>query len=591
METKYYRTKDGKYLKLDYDYCNDPYDPREPDYQTKLGTIVFPKNKTPRYTLGDLQPDNFEEFFKDELSEIEPHDYLEGSIEFTIPTLEDCQNNKALSRFIAGTEENGYHFDVDLFNQEMDSILSSIKDTLSSSVCKDLTGGIPVDEKTGRLTDSYIIDLRTANCKGYDSAENAYCQIRDELSNYLNEFVPKNFFNYQDSIHHFNELEDFTESQLYDKWAETKLCVIPINVSEHSGITCYEASLRKTLHVPNDRDDGAIFNDGFIYVNKNNHEVLNELKGEARDSDGNLYNKWKAKTLEEAKVWAERILKAEIKEYANVLEGNVFDVSIYELDESTLDWGEPVVGYNSLFVDNVEKYIMENNEYVGKIEEEISPQMMEQILHTPNSEFKKNVFNNYVAKIKEILPDYDNNLKYAASAASLAMKSGGSTPLEREALNLYLKENGCNTAEKTFSFLEDSVGINIPTVQKEFDPYYYNNEVGGKQYEIYFSTNHNPNSSNYHSKDAAEHVLVVDTLNKRYGLLSGSYSFNGTNFHDYKKAPDLSTKKLREKIEQLVFYGFHFEKFTTKAGEYSQGDPRSLYPKNKQKDLDIVYER
>ncbi|MBO4858717.1 MAG: hypothetical protein J5527_09395 [Treponema sp.] len=582
METKYFKTTDREYLKLDYDYCNDPYDPRDPDYQTNLGTMVFPEERNPYHAFGDLQPESFEEFFKNELSEAEPHEYMEGSIEFTFPSLEDCQNNEALSRFIAGTEENGFHFDVDLFNQEMDSILSSVKDNLGSSVCEDLTGGIPVDEKTGRLTDSYIINLRTSNCKDYYGAESAYNRIRDELSDCLNVFVPKNFFNYQDSIHHFNELEGFSESQLYDKWAETKFCVIPINIYEHSGITCHEASLRKTLHAANDRDDGAIYNDGFIYVNKNNQEVLNELKGEARDEDGNLYNKWKPKTPEETKAWAEKILKQEIKEYARFLEGNVFDVSIYELDKSTLDWGEPVVGYNSLFVDDVEEYIKENNEYAGKIVSEIYPNIMDVILNTPTPEFKKNAFENYVSKIKEILPDYDNNIKYAASAATLAMKSGSSTNLEIKALNLYLKENGCTNPENTFKMLEKAVGIK--TLEKVFDPF----EPG---YEVFFHTNPNPNSSNYHSKASPFHALVVDKENKRYGLLSGSYSFSGNQFNFYQKIPVLSIKKLREKIEELESYGLKFQKFTTSAGEYSQGNPKELYPRNRQKEIESRYER
>lgn len=47
METKFYKTTDGKYLKLDYDYCNDSYNPRDPAYQTTLGTMVFSKIKNP----------------------------------------------------------------------------------------------------------------------------------------------------------------------------------------------------------------------------------------------------------------------------------------------------------------------------------------------------------------------------------------------------------------------------------------------------------------------------------------------------------------------------------------------------------------
>ena len=582
MTTKYFKTNDGKFLKLDYDYTQESFSPRDPEYQTNLGTMVFPKERNRRYTLGDKQPDSFEDFFKEELSEKEAHDFREGTIEIELPTLEDCQNNEALSRFIAGTEENGYHFDVDLFNQELDGILSAVKDNLGAAVCEDLSGGIPIDENTGKLTDSYIIDLRSANCIGYMAAENAWVQIRDELSTYLSDLLPRHSLNYTDSIHAYNDLDDLTESQLYDKWAETKLCVIPINIFEHSGMTCHEASLRKTLHVANDRDDGAIYNDGFIYVDKDNKEVLNELKGEARDKEGNVYNRWKAKTPEETKAWAEANLRSEIKEYASYLEGNVYDVSVYEFDPKTMDWGEPVVGYNFLITDDVEKYISENNEYAGKIEAEIHSEVMKKIENTPTPEFKEACFENFKAKIKEILPEFDGNLQHAARAATIAIKDNPSSKLEKDALTMYMQEKGCNSPESTFKFLEESLGVK--NIEKEFNPY----EPG---YEVYFHTNPNPNSSNYHSKASPLHALVVDKKNKRYGLLSGSYSFSGNQFNWYQKIPDLSIKKLREKIEELESYGLKFQKFTTSAGEYSQGNPKELYPKNKQKEIESRYER
>ena len=550
METKFFKTTDGKYLKLDYDYCNDPFDPRDPEYQTNLGTMVFPKERNRRYTLGDKQPESFDEFFKEELSEKEAHDFMEGTIEIELPTLEDCQNNEALSRFVAGTKEIGFHFDVDLFNQELDGILSAVKDNLGASICEDLYGGIPIDENTGKLTNSYIINLRSANCIGYMAAENAWVQIRDELSTYLSDLLPRHSLNITDSIHAYNDLDDLTESQLYDKWVETKLCVIPINIFEHSGMTCHEASLRKTLHVANDRDDGAIYNDGFIYVDKDNKEVLNELKGEARDKEGNVYNRWKAKTLEETKVWAEGILKGEIKEYANALEGNVYDVSIYELDSATLDWGEPVVGYNSLIVDDVEEYIKNYNEYAGKIVEELLKPEMEVILHTPTSEFKKNIFDNYVSKIKEILPDYDNNVKYAASAASLAMKSGGATSLEREALNLYLKENDCTDPESTFKFLEESVGIKGKNLAKELNPLSFTDE----NLECVFSKIKNPNRSD---NGGVNNALLIDYENRRFAYVSGASQMIDKPSETYlNKVEELSSKAVAKKLETLVKAGF-----------------------------------
>ncbi|OJF76959.1 MAG: hypothetical protein BKP49_05165 [Treponema sp. CETP13] len=255
MTTKYFKTNDRKFLKLDYDYTQDSFSPRDPEYQSNLGTMVFPKERNRRYTLGDKQPESFDEFFKEELSEKEAHDFMEGT---------------------------------------------------------------------------------------------------------------------------------------------------------------------------NDLDDGAIYNDGFIYVDKDNKEVLNELKGEARDKEGNVYNRWKAKTPEETKAWAEANLRSEIKEYASYLEGNVYDVSVYEFEPKTMDWGEPVVGYNFLITDDVEKYISENNEYSGKIEKEIHSEVMKEIENTPTPEYKEASFENFKTKIRKVLPEFDGNLQHAARAVTIALKDNPS---------------------------------------------------------------------------------------------------------------------------------------------------------------------
>ena len=555
---------------------NYPENPRDENYMTNLGTMVFPKNNNSRHTFGDVQPESFDDFFKEELSKAEPHEYIEGSIEFTLPTLEDCQKNESLSRFIAGTEESGYHFDVDLFNQEMDSILSSVKDNQGASICEDLTGGIPIDENTGKLTDSYIIDLRTANCNDYYGAESAYNQIRDELAYHLSGIVPKNFFNYQGSIHHFNELDNLTESQLYDKWAATKLCVIPIDLYEHSGLTCHEASVRKTLHVTNDRDDGAIYNDGFIFIDKDNREVLDQLKGEARDSEGKVYNTWKPKSLDEVKEWAETNLRNEIETYASYLEGDVHEFQIEEFNPETLSWDILENETESFIFGSGLKETVENHGF--QIKENLNIEQIEKLEKTITPEFKNAVWENFKKEVREALPEFEGNIGHAAGAVLYSMNKLNSNSLQVQALREYMTENGCTTKEKTDRFLKEAV----PVVQKEFDPFLDE----GKQFEIYFSTNHNPEASNYLSKMTPEHALVVDPANKRYGLLSGSYSFNGSRFEDYKKIPDLSTKKLREKIEQLEAGGFHFEKFTTKDGIYSQGNPEKLYPKSRQKEKD-----
>ena len=143
MITKYFKTNDGKFLKLDYDYSQDSFSPRDPRYQTNLGTMVFPKVSNRRYTLGDIQPENFEEFFKDELSD-EQKFMANGKFTIKLPSVEDAKNNPLLEKFIAGTDSEGYWFDKPFFQQEIESMLSSIYIDDDNDI--NLSAGIPVLE-------------------------------------------------------------------------------------------------------------------------------------------------------------------------------------------------------------------------------------------------------------------------------------------------------------------------------------------------------------------------------------------------------------------------------------------------------------
>lgn len=578
MEETLFFKKDNNVYKAIFGDDSYPDNPRKT--VDNLGVMVFPKNRTERYTLGDEQPQSFWDFFKEQLDESLPNDYFEGTIDIDLPSVDEIQNNENLSRFIAGTKESGFYFDKNLFAQELDAVLSNITDLYSDNI-DNLTGGIPVDEKTNRLTNHYSIDLRTSSNKGYTAAENSLYIIKKALSEYLSDVAPANIFNYTDSIQNYNKIEDLTETQLYEKWAATKLCVLPIDIYEHSGLTCHKAPVRKTTKVNNDRDDGIIYNDGFIYIDNNNPEVLEFMKIKDEDKP--------ARTIDDAKKWAELCLTGEIETYASYLEGDTHTFSLEKLNPQTLEWDE-VESFSGIYGSDL-NLILEEQGY--KIRENISENKAIELENTPTPEYKKACWNNFIESVKKVMPDFDNKVDYASSAVLYSMKQKyNESSLVLKALNSYMKEMGCTSKDKTLEILNNVLGLNFEKAQiKEFDPFFYNNDKNGKQYEVYFHTNPNPNSSNYHSKSAAELALVVDTENKRYGLLSGSYSFSGNHFNNYQKAPDLSIKKLREKIEQLDSYGFKFQKFTTKAGEYAQGNPKQLYPKAKQKDLDIGYER
>lgn len=547
MITKYFKTNDGKFLKLDYDYSQDSFSPRDPRYQTNLGTMVFPKVSNRRYTLGDIQPENFEEFFKDELSD-EQKFMANGKFTIKLPSVEDAKNNPLLEKFIAGTDSEGYWFDKPFFQQEIESMLSSIYIDDDNDI--NLSAGIPVlENENQRLSNILEIDFEISESEYKESIEEKWQMLKQALAENLNEY--KLDWNYD--INKGSNLERMSETELFDKWAETKLCVIPIDIYEHSSMTCHEASLTKTLHASNDRDDGTIYNNGFIYVDKDNEEVLNELKGEARDKDGNVYNKWKPKSLEETKDWAESILRAEIKEYGLYLEGNVYDASVYEFNPKTMDWEEPVVGYNFLITDNVEKYIMENNEYAGKIERKINHEEMKEIEKTPTPEFKKVCFENFKSKILDILPEFDGNPKYAFSAASIALKNNPLAALERTALSEYMKEKGCDTEIKLFEFIDKSLGIKAKDNSKTIKPIALS--FKDSSLDCIYSKIKNPQRSD---NGCVNNLLLIDWGSKRYSFFNGcSYAIDPPSDLDYHKVELLSSGKAVEgRLNTLVRSGF-----------------------------------
>ena len=187
-ESLYFKNNDGVIYHAVLDYDMDAQNPRD---WSNLGKMVF-KNHN-RYSLGDEQPEYYNDFFKEQISENEPSNYFEGYFEFELPSLEKIENDENFSRFIAGTKENGFRFDKELYDQEIKAILSNIKEELKDE-CEELNGGIPVDENTNRLTDVYRINLRTINCSDYVPAEYCLNMIKSKLSEGLENLFPKNFF-------------------------------------------------------------------------------------------------------------------------------------------------------------------------------------------------------------------------------------------------------------------------------------------------------------------------------------------------------------------------------------------------------------
>ena len=522
-ESLYFKNNDGVIYHAVLDYDMDAQNPRD---WSNLGKMVF-KNHN-RYSLGDEQPEYYNDFFKEQISENEPSNYFEGYFEFELPSLEKIENDENFSRFIAGTKENGFRFDKELYDQEIKAILSNIKEELKDE-CEELNGGIPVDDNTNRLTDVYRINLRTINCSDYVPAEYCLNMIKSKLSENLENLFPKNFFNYsQDSIIFYDELDELTESQLYEKWAATKFCVIPINIHEHSGITCYAAPLRKTLRVANDKDDGFIYNDGFIYLDKDNPEIQEELKN---------------KSVEEVSDWAKEILKGEIEIYARYLEGDCSSLRIEKFDKETLNWDEieNVGGFYGGDLDS----ILKDNGY--DIFETIREEDAEKLPFTITDEYKKHVYDDFIGEIKKLLPELDNNIVHAFKAIQFNLKK--SDLQYRTALDQYLVEHGCSDKDKTVEMITESLGIK--TQLKESKTLSFMDE----NLNCYYCVNKNKNSSALGSPHAA---LLVDLENRCYSYVTGvEYMLSKPSETYLKKVIKLPSKKaLEERLINVISCGF-----------------------------------
>jgi len=547
-ETMYFKDGDT-YWKAVWEEEQFPESPRKD--RDNLGTMVFEKNRG--YDLGDEQVSDFSEFFKSQIDENSLPSYAEGTVAFSLPTIEKAMENPALKdEFIAGNTEIGFHFDVDLFNQRMDYILEEVKQSLEDGVCEDITGGIPLDDN-GNLGDRYFIEF-TTKPKIDGDAYNDFTLIKNAIQEKMEEFGIRILSDYELK----NELSDLTESQLYDKWAETKAAVVPIDVYEHSEITCRAASLRKTSNLKNDRDDGCIYNNGFIYVDKDNEEFQNELKGEARDKNGKVYNSWTAKSEEEAKKWAENVIRAEIEDYARYLEGDVHTVTTASFNPSTLEW-ERQDFECGILGDTLESNLKSHGFNIDKVLRENDVFVLE---NTANPEFRKAVVAEYFKDVKSELSDFNNDVLFSSKSVLKQWKAMANVSsaepehnlvnrweMKRQVIEDYLKKSNCQSPENLKTFLNENIGIKEKG--KELEPLSFTNSA----YEAVYSKVKNPNRSD---NGTVSNCILIDYQNKRFAYFTGAGQILDRPTDTFLKKTELlpSSRAVERKLETLVSSGF-----------------------------------
>lgn len=476
FETKYFKTKETEVaeesvMKASFSVAVDSFSPRDPNFQSNLGTIVMKPWGRNASGLGDIQTDDWREYFMNELSDKETFS-SEYNMKIQLPTVEECRANPNLERYIVGNEANGFYFDKPLFVQDMEATLSQIREE-NEELIDEIDCGIEIDESNQTsLKDEMFFTLKTTE----QSSEYNEAAGRDSIIREMTSFIDENKIKIiEENTIQNSSFDNKTDYELFQMWNEKNLVCIPITGYEHSEITLHAGKegiiAHKQVHEKyqygGSYDNDEIKEDGFIFVEKDAKEIQNELKGEARDKDGNVYNKWKPKSLEEAKEWAKGILTAEVEEYARWVEGNVYDVLFEKLNPATLEW-EEYERVANLCKDNLDGWIsgwastdkMLLSKFITKDE-------AEKLATTITPEYKESSWNKFLSEIKKELPNFDGKAEYASAAVLYAMNKNGSITLEKEALKQVMSEKGFSSKEKTIELLNKELGLSEKTIKSK----------------------------------------------------------------------------------------------------------------------------
>ena len=557
MENLFFKTEDDYYHKIESDYDKYAENPRK--LYENLGKMFFKEQN--RNRLGDEQVSDFSDFFIGQLSSGQGDERkIKGKIVVDIPTLSEALNHRVLNKlYVAGTQESGFHFDIDKFYQDFEAQLSSICDTYRKlGFVDDIVCNIPFDENH-KLTNNLEIEFESPYFSDYESDSN-FNQVIDAIKATIDSFDVK--YSDEENLTSY-KYKDLTEKELFDLWAKNQFYVLPINIFEHSDIVLHPGTLQtRTEKWLDGSSIEEITNSGFIYVSKDNEEVQKYLKEHSE---------------EETKEWIENVFKGEIETYSNYVRGEVYIITDKIFNKNTLEWS----AYNEIsnVYGNPEDFIKYT---YGKVEY-ISQKDIQELENTITAEYTKTIGSLFFDEIKECLSDFDGNLLYAQRSVFNSWNKNPTNELfpnkiKMEALKRFLVNNGCDSPENTIKFLKENIQ---PMQKREFDPFSFEAKENG--YETWLNPNSNKNASNYNSRISPKHALIIDTQSKRFGILSGADYFTGSALPNYDKNPLLSDKKFKEKIEELQALGFSFEKFTGKNAEYAQGNLENFLPKKENK--------
>ncbi len=412
----YTKNKEGILSRFTLSIDPEPYDLRkENDY---LGKMIFKKDN--QHLLGDFQVEDFEDFFRDELSSVEKY---KADAKFTvpIPDVETALKSDELKKYVLTDANNYSHFDKVSFVNDIEKWLSHLKEHeefFDDDI--DMIAGIPLDNKN-RLTDTLEIELHIPEKEYENEVEGPFQFFVNTLSTFLiNHDLP-----YHNEFEKGTNLDNLSKEELFKKWNEKNVCSLPISIYEHSGITVHSGT-ENTLPV-----------DGVIYISKDNEEVLDYMNSHSP---------------EETASWCKRLLENEVQTYADYLEGQVYAVNIEHYNEREREW----------ISDSYESNVYRNNElsweegtaemlhdFFGEDEESVSKEEGEAFIKAGQDK----ILSFFFEEAKSLLPEYENNPLMAYKTQLLLWKQGNKADWAEE-VNSFVKENSNSPQALNFLLLD-----------------------------------------------------------------------------------------------------------------------------------------
>ncbi len=532
MNTLFIKSKEGKLLRFDYRQTNSRdleefYNPVKGFDNGKL--VYLSKQDIPEIDNPNCISD-WDSFFKSELAKTHEGERV-GTIRVKAPNLRDIFNNSYLNKFVRIENEGGFdHFRLDkpLVEQEMDSFLSYVLEEYRDDYLgKNATasGGYPVDPETNLMSDILEINVELPDYQNEDEFKERFKYIKDRIEDEFGEGETGKGFvcDYDINIVYDFDRMDLDTDRLLLLFNNDNYMTQALRINNDNG---YEPELEVIDFSKLSPDEKFDFDHlALLYIPKSDRGLQRMLEE---------YPEPQVKLL-----WM-HYFDDLVKDFNNYSHGNAWDVSCYELNEVG-EWDE-YNGYNGLLKEDIESYIQKDSD-MGNYGTVISSD-------EANSLHKGYILESFKKEVVKLLPEFDNNAEHAFRSAYLTLQKTADSEISKTIFD-YLKENGCDSNEKSAEFIKSFVtGKSVKELEKEEALDFHKEGV-----DCYWSMIKNPNRSDNYGVSRA---LLVDNKNKTFAAFKGvSYMVSRPSETYLNKVTRLpSDKKLNEKIALLAAHGY-----------------------------------